>query len=538
MEEKEIRLKDLFIEILLKWRGIIASMLIMGILIGTAGYLRAALSIRPLNLRMETLAEWLEERQAERSFGKNEWLEQKLRISADLTTEIQEYQKAGASDPAEAVRQLLSDNGIILSEKQLDNVNYVLYYEKLYQNRLASQEQSILLKIDPDKVQRAEATFLVTSDDPDRDYRIEALYEDMVLSAELLDRLGRQAGVSANHIAEIISVSRNSADAKEGSNAFRVTLSHYDDEMCQKLLQTVIDYIDSKHSSLTEKWGSHDITVLDQWMGSISDKAVLNAQTSAEKGILDSRSTIFNSQNAFSEEEWYYYSLLTSGKLAGNPRETHVRVLASAIDPEDITTVISAGISPSPRVNARYILLGMILGAFVYVFWTFVRYVLGDKLQAADLLDELYGIPQLGCIPEEGSKKRLFGFMDQWILALRYRNRRKLSQAEALKLTAAMVKMAAQREQTNEICFIGCGIEGNTLRICWQLRDMLEKENLAVHVLGDMLYNVEGMEKIRAAKGVVLVETEGVSLYAEIAREIDMLKRQGAGVIGGIIVEE
>lgn len=538
MEEKEIRLKDLFIEILLKWRGIIASMLIMGILIGTAGYLRAALSIRPLNLRMETLAEWLEERQAERSFGKNEWLEQKLRISADLTTEIQEYQKAGASDPAEAVRQLLSDNGIILSEKQLDNVNYVLYYEKLYQNRLASQEQSILLKIDPDKVQRAEATFLVTSDDPDRDYRIEALYEDMVLSAELLDRLGRQAGVSANHIAEIISVSRNSADAKEGSNAFRVTLSHYDDEMCQKLLQTVIDYIDSKHSSLTEKWGSHDITVLDQWMGSISDKAVLNAQTSAEKGILDSRSTIFNSQNAFSEEEWYYYSLLTSGKLAGNPRETHVRVLASAIDPEDITTVISAGISPSPRVNARYILLGMILGAFVYVFWTFVRYVLGDKLQAADLLDELYGIPQLGCIPEEGSKKRLFGFMDQWILALRYRNRRKLSQAEALKLTAAMVKMAAQREQTNEICFIGCGIEGNTLRICWQLRDMLEKENLAVHVLGDMLYNVEGMEKIRAAKGVVLVETEGVSLYAEIAREIEMLKRQGAGVIGGIIVEE
>ena len=538
MNEKEIRLKDLFIEILLKWRGIIASMLIMGILIGTAGYLRAALSIRPLNLRMETLAEWLEERQAERSFGKNEWLEQKLRISADLTTEIQEYQKAGASDPAEAVRQLLSDNGIILSEKQLDNVNYVLYYEKLYQNRLASQEQSILLKIDPDKVQRAEATFLVTSDDPDRDYRIESLYEDMVLSAELLDRLGRQAGVSANHIAEIISVSRNSADAKEGSNAFRVTLSHYDDEMCQKLLQTVIDYIDSKHSSLTEKWGSHDITVLDQWMGSISDKAVLNAQTSAEKGILDSRSTIFNSQNAFSEEEWYYYSLLTSGKLAGNPRETHVRVLASAIDPEDITTVISAGISPSPRVNARYILLGMILGAFVYVFWTFVRYVLGDKLQAADLLDELYGIPQLGCIPEEGSKKRLFGFMDQWILALRYRNRRKLSQAEALKLTAAMVKMAAQREQTNEICFIGCGIEGNTLRICWQLRDMLEKENLAVHVLGDMLYNVEGMEKIRAAKGVVLVETEGVSLYAEIAREIEMLKRQGAGVIGGIIVEE
>lgn len=62
---------------------------------------------------------------------------------------------------------------------------------------------------------------------------------------------------------------------------------------------------------------------------------------------------------------------------------------------------------------------------------------------------------------------------------------------------------------------------------------MLEKESLAVHVLGDMLYNVEGMEKIRAAKGVVLVETADVSPYAEVAREIELSKRRGAGILGG-----
>lgn len=537
MNEKEIDLEDLFVEILLKWRGIIVSMLIMGILIGAAGYLGAVLSIRPPAVRMETLAEQLEERQAKRNFGKNEWLEQRLRTAADLTAEIQEYQRAGAPDPAAAVRELLRDNGIILNEKQLDNVNYVLYYEKIYQDRLANQEQSILLKIDPDRVQRAETTFLVTSEDPDRACRIEALYEDMVLSSELLDKLGRQAGASPNHMLEIISVSRNSADKQEGSNAFRVTISHYDDEMCRKLLQTVIDYIDSKHSSLTEKWGAHDVTVLDQWIGSISDRAVLNAQTSAEKSILDSRSTIFNSQNAFSEEEWYYYSLLTSGKLSGNPRETHVRLLASVTDPEDIATVISAGISPSPGVSAKHVLIGMVLGAFVYMFWILVRYILEGKVQAADRLDELYGIPQLGYIPDDGSKRRPLSFVDQRILALRYRNRRKLSQTEALKLTAAMVKMAAQREQMNEVCFVGCDIKGNTLQICRQLRDMLEKENVAVHVLDNMLYDVESMEKVRAVKGVVLVETEGVSPYAEIGREIEMSKRQGAGVLGGIIVK-
>lgn len=536
MNEKVIRLEDLFIEILLKWRGIIAWMLIMGMLIGAAGYINAARSIRPLTLRMEALAERLEERRAERSLGENKWLEQRLRAAADLTAEIQEYQRAGAADPAAAVRELLGDNGIVLSEKQLDNVNYVLYYEKLYQNKLANQEQSILLKIDPDKVQRTEATFLVTSDDPDRDCRIEALYEGMVLSAELLDRLGRQAGASAYHVGEIISVSRNSADRQEGSNAFRVTISHYDDEMCQRLLQTVIDYMGSKHSALTEKWGAHDVTVLDQWAGSISDRAVLNAQTSAEKSILDSRSTIFNSQNAFSEEEWYYYSLLTSGRLAGNPREAQ-RLLASAMDPGDIAAVISAGIPPSPGVNARYVLIGMILGAFVYVFWIFMRYVSGGKLQAADRLDELYGIPQLGYIPHEGSKKRPFGFVDQWILAFRYRNRRRLSQAEALRLAAAMVRMAAQREQANEICLIGCGIEKNTLQICRQLRDMLEKENVAVHVLDNMLYDAEGMEEMRNAKGAVLVETAGISPYAEITRELALLKRQEAKIFGGIIVE-
>ena len=39
------------------------------------------------------------------------------------------------------------------------------------------------------------------------------------------------------------------------------------------------------------------------------------------------------------------------------------------------------------------------------------------------------------------------------------------------------------------------------------------------------------------AKGVVLVETVGVTLYDEIARELELVRRQGIPVLGCIVVE-
>ena len=45
------------------------------------------------------------------------------------------------------------------------------------------------------------------------------------------------------------------------------------------------------------------------------------------------------------------------------------------------------------------------------------------------------------------------------------------------------------------------------------------------------------MEKLGTAKGAVLVEKAGSTLYNEITGELELLKRQEIVVLGGITVE-
>ena len=69
------------------------------------------------------------------------------------------------------------------------------------------------------------------------------------------------------------------------------------------------------------------------------------------------------------------------------------------------------------------------------------------------------------------------------------------------------------------------------------MKTALEKEQLNVTILDNVLYNAEAMEKVDAMTGVVLVEKAGSTLYNEIAGELELLKRQEIAVLGGIIVE-
>ena len=65
----------------------------------------------------------------------------------------------------------------------------------------------------------------------------------------------------------------------------------------------------------------------------------------------------------------------------------------------------------------------------------------------------------------------------------------------------------------------------------------MEKEQIAVTILDNVLYNAEAMEKLENEKGVVLVEKAGSTLYNEVSKEIELLTRQDIAVLGGIVVE-
>ena len=188
----------------------------------------------------------------------------------------------------------------------------------------------------------------------------------------------------------------------------------------------------------------------------------------------------------------------------------------------------------STRISIKYVILGMFLGAFIYLFVFFMRYVFDHKLSASDSLQELYDIPQLGLIPQQESKKP-FAFIDRWILSLNESGGRRFTRAEAMRLSAAAVKMAAAKEETGKICLVGCGLAGQSLEVCETIKEELAKDGIQTEILNNVLYDAQAMCSLEGIDAAVLVERAQSTLYTEIGKEKELLRRQGITILGGII---
>lgn len=245
-------------------------------------------------------------------------------------------------------------------------------------------------------------------------------------------------------------------------------------------------------------------------------------------------SSIANAVEAFTDDQKALYYLMKGEDV--EEREEDKKEEETS-DSETETAEPKPVRPAAPSVSLKYVILGMFLAAFVYAFVLFCRYVFNGKLRATDNLGELYGISQLGLIPGEQGKKKFLGFVDKWILSLRDRNKRKFTAAEAMELAAAAVKISAGKNMLDTVYLIGCNLKEGALELCGQVKAKLEQENIQVQVLDNVLYNSETLEQLEAAKGVVLVEKVGSTLYTEIAKELELLKRQEIQVLGGIVVE-
>ena len=122
-------------------------------------------------------------------------------------------------------------------------------------------------------------------------------------------------------------------------------------------------------------------------------------------------------------------------------------------------------------------------------------------------------------------------------MKLRYHNSRQFTTEEAITLASTAVKMAAKNRTLKEVYLLGCNVTGDTLQKCEQISKNLYEESICVQILSNVLYDAEAMEKLENAKGIVLVETAGSTMYEEVVKELQLMSRQNICVLGGILVE-
>lgn len=508
MQEKEIDLVDLMVEILLKWRIFILWALCGAIVFGAFSYIKT----------------W---RTANAQAAEVEAAKRKLEDG---------IQESSAAVNAELLEKAASQ----LTDAQRRNVGIVVGYEKW----LINQEDSVLLQINPNNVYQAEITYYITSESREQSYSIEAVYEDIVSSGEIVQYIANRLGTSP-YISDLItlqekelmqrtySIQESNTQAsvleQEPSDSFSIRVMHYDEQTCDELTQAVVDFVENKHAELADKLGEHGITAVNISRAVVRDSGLADAQRILLSNITTMHDAVLKRKNDFVNLEWQYYDILTNGEITGITSTNSV-----VLSPSDI---VERGVTVTPGLSLKYLLLGIVMAMFLYALYIFMTYIFSPTIRATDNLQQLYAVSQLGLVPAKKNKKKIFEFVDRWIESLRNRNKRRFTQEEAVILASAAAKMAAERKEYKSVCLIGCNLKEQALTVCEQIKNNLNKDNIQAVILNNILYDAAAMKGLENAEGVLLVEKAGSTLYAEIAQELELLRRENIAILGGIIVE-
>lgn len=477
MQTKEIDLLDMIADILSHWRGLLIALVCGAVLLGMYSYMNSFYTVQK-----ECVQETVDQ------------------DKTAVQKQLMQMEESMEGSKKAAVLTTVED-------------------EKEYEIKKTYFENSVYMQLNSLQVSQTELVYHIQTADVNQDMQSIMLYELLLNNVGLYEWVAGQTGIDASSAKELISLESVSklkvqgatqeSVLEIGSNSLKVTILQADEDSCRQLTETVKSYI----SDATDL----ELALISETSGVVINKDVMSEQVKYGDELTSLQTAIETAKEGFTEDQKQYYDLLTW-------EETETEQEPKT---EETTTV-------SPAVSKKYVVLGAVLFAFVYAMILAMGYIFNTKVRVSDELQQIYGIPQIGLVVKESGKKL---FLDKWIDSLRNYGRRKFTAEQSMELAFAAIKIAAVKNGQNSICLIGCNMNAGAGKVCESLKAALEKEQIRVTVLDNVLYDAEAMEKVDAMQGAVLVEKAGSTLYNEINDELALLKRQEILVLGGIIVE-
>lgn len=486
MQARELNLLDMIVSILTHWRGLVVSMFIGAILFGIFSFTKS--------YRAE------ENEQSQNNIIINETTVQK---------QVEQLEES-------------------MNESERTAVMTTLDYEKEYDMKKTYSEHSIYMQLDPLHLVQTELVYSVQMLDENKAEQLGRIYELLLNNVGLYDWGEQQTGIEAGYVAELISTNMVSGAILQdegpiltsGDDCLKVRILQGDIDSCQKLTDAVKSYISEQQKKITHEFGEHTLILVAETTGIVTNKNVMADQINWKNEIVSLQSTIVTAKADFTEKQNQYYKLLNWENFAQQEQDTQ------EINVEEKTY--------APRVSKKYILLGALTLAIMYVGVLSMVYIFNTRVRISDEFQNIYHIPLLGQIVRESKKKF---FLDKWIDTLHYYGKRRFTAEQSMELAFAAIKIALLKNGLSSVSLLGCNMGAGADEVCNSLKAALESEQISVTILNNILYNAETMEKLGTIQGAVLVEKAESTLYNEIFSELDLLKRQGIQVLGGIIVE-
>ena len=472
-EEQEIDLIDLLFELLMHWRGMVISMLVVAVLAAGYSFLSSKMSADHARQQQEMLSQ-----------------------------QIEQIQQEGTSS-AESVDE-------DMKETEKLEVQKLLIYEELYAKKQEYYDNSYLLKCDANSMYQVTLTYTVNATDRTTACDIQQIYSNTIESSALLQQLSDASGVLFASIGEMVDVSADNPDC--GSKIFSVTLTAPNQEMADTLTKVTQQYIKNLQKQLRGDGYEHTLDEVCDSQGPVVLGWLVDQQESVQNSILSYESTIASLRDSLSSKSkiWDYY--ITQGGVS-----------------EPIPKV-----KISLKITLIGAILGIFLYAAVICVQYLMNSTLkrSDDLNQLYRLAALGRVT----LPKEG-KKLPFQQVDNFILSLRNRNKTLLTETQATELAYTQTALTAKKAGARRVCMVGACLKDETLRICEEIKAKLEQDGFQIEILPDVLYSAQSAEKLDDTEAAVFVETVAGTRYEQMDEELAILNRLGIPALGCITVE-
>ena len=280
-EEQEIDLIDLLFELLMHWRGMVISMLVVAVLAAGYSFLSSKMSADHTRQQQEMLSQ-----------------------------QIEQIQQEGTSS-AESVDEDMKETEKLEAQK-------LLIYEELYAKKQEYYDNSYLLKCDANSMYQVTLTYTVNTTNRTTACDIQQIYGNTIETSALLQQLSDASGVPFTSIGEMVDVSADNPD--RGSKIFSVTLTAPNQEMADALTKVTQQYIKNLQKQLRGDGYEHTLDEVCDSQGPVVLDWLVDQQESVQNSILSYESTIASLRDSLSSKSkiWDYY--ITQGGVSEPPK--------------------------------------------------------------------------------------------------------------------------------------------------------------------------------------------------------------------------
>ena len=402
-----------------------------------------------------------------------------------------------------------------LEKDELDKIEDAKLIKSRIDEYERYQQKSALMQIDPYEKHVLELQYYVKSDyiinyteDRERDYTSEltSIYCNYINSGELAQKVIDEADLSITQedFQELLSV-------LQSSNTIYITISYADTDKLEAICEELKDFLQQKEPEL-QKIGSHSLKLIDESQNVVVDSALIEKKNTIYSNITTLNSQLDALKAAMSSEQQTILELEIE-KMSGESEEEEV-----------------------PSFSIKYLILGAIIGGFLVCLWIVCKMIFTAKLQNPEEVRTLYGVRLFGEVTISGRKKRFLSVIDDKILALKNRKKKKMTAEQQIKVLSANIALSCKQQDIDCIYITGSEYEKMDKTVLDKLKKELSTQNIKVKEGGSISYDAASLQSGVEIGHIVFVEQTGKSIYDEINNEINLVREQHSDILGFVVL--